>query len=140
VRWHLLSKASAPLADQISKTFNNMQTDDPLLADQAVEALRNAVTGGEVSAEQIRAANILLQRFAPKKNDEEQRNETAERDAAFTEAYGLLTQLARYKYAFNRIQNALVEASKVPTDHTSGELAHLANHGWAWLGEDKDGG
>jgi|GEM_PF-4459730 hypothetical protein len=110
------------------------------LADEAVDTLHGLMKDSESDSDKIRAAKILLDRAAPKEDDEAKKHEAEERDAAFTEAYGLLTELARYKYAFHRLQNALAEASKAPAADPARQLADLADFGWARLGEDENGG
>ena len=81
-----------------------MSTDDTTqIADEAVETLRDALHNGEVTPSTVNAAKALLQRFSPKKTDEEQNNEAAERDAALTEARGLLAEFAALKLAYLRL-------------------------------------
>ncbi|MFA4994230.1 MAG: hypothetical protein WC521_02875 [Bdellovibrionales bacterium] len=117
-----------------------MTTEDAKITSEAIAALRTALSNNEVAPSSVAAAKALLKQFAPPKTDEEQKHEAEERDRAFTEAYGLLTELARYKYAFHRLQNALVTASKTRTTDPAGKMASLADSGWAWLGKDENRG
>jgi hypothetical protein len=117
-----------------------MLPNEPLQTDQVLATLHELMNASESDTARIQAAKILLERIAPKKDDEAQKHEAAERDAALTEARGLLTEFARYKYAFHRLQNALAQASKAGTDNAAGQLANLVNSGWAWLGENENGG
>ena len=115
-----------------------MTDTDAQITGEAIDALRDALRNSEMTASNVAAAKALLKQCAPPKTDEEQKNETEERDRAITEAHGFLEDLARYKLAFNCLQNALVTASKAPTDNAAGELARLADLSWSGLGKNEN--
>ena len=117
-----------------------MTNNDTQLADKAKGALHDVMLASDSDASRVTAAKALLQSVAPKKDDEEQKNEAAERDSALAEARGLLAEFAALKHAFFRLQNEVAEASAAPASDAAWELARLADLSRSGLGENTDGG
>jgi hypothetical protein len=97
-----------------------MTPDEPLQASQVLETLQGLMKASESDTARIQAAKILLERLAPKKDDEAQKHEAAERDAALTEARGLLAEFAALKLAVLRQQAALAQNSESTADNPAG--------------------
>ena len=106
---------------------------------KAIDTLLDALHNNEVKPSNVSAAKVLLENFAPKKTDEEQKNEALERDSAIAEANGLLTEFATLKFTLFSLQTAVAEACTAPTDNAAGKLANLADFSRAWLGKDENG-
>ncbi|MER2519744.1 MAG: hypothetical protein ABTQ34_03530 [Bdellovibrionales bacterium] len=66
---------------------------NPELA-QVLDTLRELMLGSGSDTARIAAAKILLERIASPEDEEARRREDEERQAALTEAYGLLAELA----------------------------------------------
>ena len=116
-----------------------MTDDNQQLIGQAIEALRSAVLGNEVSAEQLRAANIVLQRVAPTKEDADaQKRADEERARVLAEARRRLADFIDTKFELIRLRNDVVRASQAPADHAAGELARLADTCRPWVGQNSD--
>ncbi|MDE1901672.1 MAG: hypothetical protein KGI37_08525 [Alphaproteobacteria bacterium] len=69
----------------------------------------------------IQAAKILLERLAPKEDDETRRREADERRAALDDARGLLAEFAAVRLAGLCEPDALAESGAPATDHAAGE-------------------
>ena len=87
----------------------NPQPPTPPEAGLALDALQEVVIGSESDAARISAAKILLERFAPKEDDDARKQEAEERDAAIAEARGLLAEFAAVKLAFIHLQNEMAD-------------------------------
>lgn len=116
-----------------------MTEQKPPLAEEALAALQFAMQASDSDTARIQAAKILLDRIAPKKNDEEQKHEADERDAALAEARGLLAEFAALKFAILRQSRALAQAGEAGTNHPAGELEDLADPCGPRLGQNEDG-
>ncbi|MFA5040869.1 MAG: hypothetical protein WC464_04465 [Bdellovibrionales bacterium] len=105
------------------------------LADKAIEALHLVMEAGESESTRVRAAQILLDRIAPsKEDDEEQKRALKERDTAIAAARDLLMQFADAKADLLCLRNAVVEACKAGTIDPQGKLADLVGYGRERLG------
>lgn len=71
----------------------------------------------ESDTARIQAAKILLERLAPKEDDEAKKHEAEERDRALAEARGLLAEFAALKLASLRQPDTLDQASEAATDN-----------------------
>ncbi|MDD3370688.1 MAG: hypothetical protein PHE27_02560 [Alphaproteobacteria bacterium] len=94
-----------------------MTEENPAMALEAIDALRELMRAGASEPTRAAAAKILLDRFAPRKSDEEQKNEEEERQRALAEARGLLADFALVKLAYHRLQNEMAQAGEAGTDH-----------------------
>lgn len=98
--------------------------------DDVIATLLHLMRGSESDSARIAAAKILLERLAPKTDEETARREKEEREAAFTEARILLAEFAALKSAtlqpaaaeFAGLQqsDALVAEGAARADHTAG--------------------
>ncbi len=87
---------------------------------EMLSTLKDVMTSSESDTSRIAAAKILLERFAPKKSDEEQKQQAIERNHALTEARGLLAEFAAFKLASFRATRALGDAGATATDNPNG--------------------
>ncbi len=76
-----------------------MTESDALQAEQVLATLRDMMQGSESETARIQAAKILLERLAPRQDEEERRREQEERDHALAEARGLLAEFAALRLA-----------------------------------------
>lgn len=91
----------------------SLQSEIPGMTDAAkiLEALLDLLHHSESDSARIAAAKILLERMAPAEDDEHQRREAEERDAAIAEARCLLAEFAAAKSAGLYEPAALAEIS-----------------------------
>jgi hypothetical protein len=94
-------------------------TPNPQLSSEAMGTLQSAMHNPEISATQVRAAQIVLQRTTPKSADEEQ-NEAEERESALAEARGLLAEFAALKHTNIRLSREVDQASQTATTNPAG--------------------
>jgi hypothetical protein len=97
-----------------------MPSNETLQAEQVLSMLGELMQASESDTARIQAAKILLERIAPKEDDEAKRNEAVERDAALAEARGLLAEFAALKLANFRLSRALDQAGEAATDNAAG--------------------
>ena len=84
-----------------------MTKDEILQAEDVLTTLRDLMQASESDTARIAAAKILLERLAPKQDDEAQKHEAEERDRALAEARGLLAEFAALKLAVFREPGAM---------------------------------
>ncbi len=108
--------------------------------DAIVSVLHELMLSGSSEPSRIAAAKILLERIAPKNDEEERQREADERNAALAEARGLLAEFAALRLADVQQPRALDPASKAATTDSDGRLAGVAGAGGTRLGQDTDGG
>lgn len=87
------------------------QKPEPPEAWLALDALQEVVIGSESDAARISAAKVLLDRFAPKEDSDARNHELAERDAAISEARGLLAEFADIKLELFHLKNKMAQTS-----------------------------
>jgi hypothetical protein len=92
----------------------------PLQAEEALTTLHELMQSSESDGDRIRAAKILLDRSAPKKDDDAEKHEADERDAALAEARGLLAEFAVIKLAFFRLKNEMAREGEAAADNPAG--------------------
>ena len=97
-----------------------MTPTEPLQADQVLSTLSELMQGSESDTARIQAAKILLQRLAPKEDDEAKKHEAEERDVALAQARGLLAEFAALKLASLREPCHVDQASTPPTTDSAG--------------------
>lgn len=76
-----------------------MLPNEPLSAEQALETLREIMLCAESETARLNAAKVLLERLAPKEDDESKKREAEEREAALAEARGFLAEFAALRLA-----------------------------------------
>ncbi|MDR3450749.1 MAG: hypothetical protein P4M15_13570 [Alphaproteobacteria bacterium] len=108
--------------------------------EQVLATLRELMAASESDTARIQAAKILLERSAPKEDDEARRREAEEREFALAEARGLLAEFAALKLAGLCEPGAMDQAGAPEPDHAIGGVAHLAADGGQGLGENAHGG
>jgi len=79
--------------------------------------LREVMQSSESDTARIQAAKILLERLAPKEDDEARKREAEERAAALDEARGLLAEFAAVKLAGFCQPDALDQTGATGADH-----------------------
>lgn len=94
-----------------------MTMTDGLAAEQVLATLHNMMQASESETARIQAAKILLERLAPKEDDEQRKREAEERAAAMDEARGLLAELTAWRLASLREPDALAEGGAPGTDN-----------------------
>ncbi|MDR3424394.1 MAG: hypothetical protein P4M13_04860 [Alphaproteobacteria bacterium] len=98
-----------------------MQPNESLQPDKVLAMLGELAQASESDTARISAAKILLDRLAPKKEDDEaKRNEAAERDRALAEARALLADLAVIKLAHYRLSLTLAQAGEAAATDPAG--------------------
>ena len=97
-----------------------MTPNESLQADQVLTTLRDLMQSSESDTARISAAKILLERLAPKEDDEAKKREAEERDVALAQARGLLAEFAALKLAGLREPGKLDPAGAAPTDNAAG--------------------
>ena len=96
-----------------------MTPNGPLQADQVLATLHDLMQSSESDTARIQAAKILLERLAPKDDDEAQKREAEERDIALAEARGLLAEFAALKLAGLCQPGAVDHAGASATDNAA---------------------
>lgn len=76
-----------------------MLPNEPLTAEQALQTLREIMLAAESETARLNAAKALLERLAPKEDEESRKREAEEREAALAEARGFLAEFAALKLA-----------------------------------------
>ncbi len=71
----------------------------PVAADDVLTTLHDLMQGSESDTARIQAAKILLERLAPKEDEEARKREAEERGAALAEARSLLAEFAALRLA-----------------------------------------
>ena len=87
-----------------------MTQSNQLHADDVLATLHDLMQASGSDTARIQAAKILLERLAPKEDDEARKREAEEREAALAEARGLLAEFAALRLA-SLCQPGAVDAS-----------------------------
>ncbi|MDD3029967.1 MAG: hypothetical protein PHS57_06790 [Alphaproteobacteria bacterium] len=112
-----------------------------LTTDESVlETLRELMLASDSDTARIQAAKILLERLAPKEDDEAKKREAEEREAALAQASGLLAEFAALKLASFRLTRELDRLRAAGAADAAGDVAGMAGHGGPGVGEDAHGG
>lgn len=98
-----------------------MTSNDGLEASQVLSTLRDLMQASESDTARIQAAKILLERLAPKTDDEAKKREAEERDVALAQARGLLAEFAALKLAGFRQPRALDQTGSAAADNAAAE-------------------
>ena len=96
-----------------------MTSTDDLQAGDVLATLHELMQDSESDTARIQAARILLERLAPKEDDDAARRDALERDAAFAEARGLLAEFAALKLASFREPGALAQTGAAAADNAA---------------------
>ena len=94
--------------------MTNAQTLHP---DQVLATLHDVLQSSESDTARIQAAKILLERLAPKEDDEARKREAEERDTALATARGLLAEFAALKLAMLCDPRPMDSASTTATNN-----------------------
>ncbi len=86
----------------------------------ALETLREIMLSAESDTARLNAAKILLERLAPKEDEEARTREAEERETALAEARGFLAAFAALKLAGVREPGAVDPAGAAPAADASG--------------------
>ena len=97
-----------------------MTSNEQFHADQVLSTLHELMQASESDTARIQAAKILLERLAPKEDDDAKKREAEERDVALVQARGLLAEFAALKLASLREPDKLDQASAPATDNPAG--------------------
>jgi hypothetical protein len=89
-------------------------------AEDVLETLGAVMQSSESDTARIQAAKILLERLAPKEDDEAHKREAEERAAALDEARGLLAEFGALRLAILCEPDALAEASAAAPSDAAG--------------------
>jgi hypothetical protein len=112
--------SKAQIAEPFKKSSTPMTPSEPLQADQVLATLHELMQASASDTARIQAAKILLERLAPKEDDEATKRAAEERDIALAEARGLLAEFAALKLAMLRQPGAVDQASEAPADNPGG--------------------
>ena len=97
-----------------------MTQSNQLHADDVLATLHDLMQASGSDTARIQAAKILLERLAPKEDDEARKREAEEREAALAEARGLLAEFAALRLAGLCQQGEVDISGATTTDNTAG--------------------